>query len=85
MNMEVEVDEELLKRIAARTGGEFFQAVDPGGLRRVFDRIDQLEKTPLQVKRYVRYQEIFQPVVWAALALLVLPLFPALGGKTLEP
>ena len=85
MSMEVEVDEELLKRIADRTGGEFFQAVDPSGLRRVFDRIDQLEKTPLQVKRYVRYQEYFQPFVWAALLLLVLPLLPALLGKTLEP
>jgi len=85
MSMEVEVDEELLKRIAARTGGEFFQAVDPSGLRRVFDRIDQLEKTPLQVKRYVRYQEVYQPFVWAALALLALPLLPALAGKTLEP
>lgn len=85
MSMEVEVDEELLKRIADRTGGEFFQAVDPSGLRRVFDRIDQLEKTPLQVKRYVRYQEYFQPFVWAALLLLVLPLLPALAGKTLEP
>lgn len=85
MSMEVEVDEELLRRIASRTGGEFFQAVDPAGLRRVFDRIDQLEKTPLQVKRYVRYQEVYQPFVWAALAFLALPLLPALAGKTLEP
>lgn len=85
MTMEVEVDEDLLKRIASRTGGEFFQAVDPTGLRRVFDRIDQLEKTPLQVKRYVRYQEVYQPLVWAALALLLLPFLPALAGQTLEP
>lgn len=85
MSMEVDIDEELLQRIAERTQGEFFQATDPQGLRRVFDRIDQLEKTPLQVKRYVLYQERFQPWVWAALGLLLLPLVPALLRATAEP
>lgn len=85
MQMEVDVDEELLRRIADRTGGEFFQAVDPQGLRDVFDRIDQLEKTPLQVKRYVRYQEVYRPFVAAALILLCLPLLPAVFGLTAEP
>lgn len=84
-NMKVEVDEELLKRIADRTGGEFFQATDAGGLRRIFEKIDQLEKTPIQVKRYVRYRETFQPLAWLALVLLILPLLPGLAGFTLEP
>lgn len=83
--MDVEVDEELLMKIAERTGGQYFQATDPESLRRIFDEIDQLEKTPLQVKRYIRYKEQFQPWVRAALALLLLPLVLPFLGLTAEP
>lgn len=83
--MQVEVDEELLKSIAERTGGQFFQAIDPESLHQIFDEINQLETTPMQVKRYVRYQEFFQPWVWAGLAFLLLPLLPAILGLTAEP
>lgn len=85
MSMEVEVDEELLQRIAERTDGQFFQAIDPESLRSIFAEIDQLETTPMQVKRYVRYREAFQPFAWAALVLLFLPLLPALLGVFVEP
>ena len=76
--MDVQVDEKLLRTIAERTGGSFFTATDPRALRAVFDRIDMLEKTPIQVKRYVRYRESFPPLAWAGLALLLLP-FAAAG------
>jgi hypothetical protein len=39
----------------------------------------------MQVKRYVRYQEFFQPFAWAGLAFLLLPLLPAILGQTAEP
>lgn len=83
--MDVEVDEELLQQIAERTGGKYFQAIDPESLRRIFDEIDELEKTPLQIKRYVRYQENFQTLVHWGLALLVAPLLLATSGLTAEP
>jgi Ca-activated chloride channel family protein len=83
--MEVEVDEELLQQIAERTGGKFFQAIDPDSLRAIFDEIDELEKTPMQVKRYIRYQENFQALVMGALALLLAPLAFAALGMTAEP
>ena len=83
--MNVEVDEELLQSIAERTGGRFFKATDPEGLREVFAEIDELEKTPLEIKRYIRYKEAFHPFVWGALALLVLPLGFAALGLTAEP
>jgi Ca-activated chloride channel homolog len=83
--MNVPVDEPLLRQIAGRTGGQFFKATDRGSLQRIFREIDQLEKTPLQVKRYVRYRETFPPLVWAGLGLLLLP-FAAAGLKvTAEP
>lgn len=83
--MNVEVDEDLLRQIAERTDGRFFKATDPEALRSIFEEIDQLEKTPLKIKRYIRYREAFQPWVWSALALLVLPLGLAFGRITVEP
>jgi Ca-activated chloride channel family protein len=83
--MDVPVDEELLRQIAARTGGQFYRATDTQGLQRIFREIDRLEKTPIQVKRYVRYQEAFPPLVWAGLALLLLPLAAAGLEVTAEP
>ena len=83
--MNVPVDEPLMRQIAQRTGGTFYKASDRESLQRIFREIDRLEKTPLQVKRYVRYREAFPPLVWAGLGLLLLP-FAAAGLKvTAEP
>ncbi len=83
--MDVEVDDRLLSNIADRTGGRFFKAGDEKALREIFDEIDQLEKTPIATKTYVRYEEIFQPLVWAALAFLLLPLVTASLNLSVEP
>lgn len=85
VEMDVEVDEELLRSIAERTGGRFFQAVDADSLREVFADIDRLEKTPLEIQRYVRYREAFEPLVVIAAGLLLLPLALAFLGLTAEP
>jgi len=83
--MNVPVDEKLLRQIAQRTGGQFYKATDREGLRRIFHEIDRLEKTPLQVKRYVRYREVFPPLAWSGLALLLLPIAFAGLAVTAEP
>jgi Ca-activated chloride channel family protein len=83
--MNLQVDVALLRQIAERTGGRFYRATDQEALRTVFDDIDRLEKTPLAVKRYVRYREAFMPLAWAALVLVVFPLPLALAGWTAEP
>lgn len=83
--LDVEVDEELLQNIAERTNGRFYKATDPEALRRVFAEIDELERTPLQVKQYVRYEEAFLPWAAGSLALLVLPLVPGVFRQTVEP
>ncbi|HEX9800094.1 MAG TPA: VWA domain-containing protein [Thermoanaerobaculia bacterium] len=85
VTMRVEVDEKLLAEIARRTGGRFDRATDADALERVFAEIDRLERTPMQVKRYVRYREGFQPFAWAAFALAAAPLLLALAGVTIEP
>jgi hypothetical protein len=62
VNMEVPIDEDLLKRIAERTGGAFFSATDESSLRDIFGRIDALETT--------RTQEHLVPAVPGALRAL---------------
>ncbi len=66
---EVQIDEGLLKRIAERTGGEFFRATDPESLRQIFDRIDKLEKSEIKLAAYRRYRELFPSVLATAAAL----------------
>jgi len=85
VSMAVQVDEELLRKIAQRTGGRFYRATDGDTLEAVFAEIDRLERTPLQVKRYVRYREAFPPFVWTAFLCATLPLVLALVGWTVEP
>jgi len=83
--LRVQVDEALLKRIAERTGGRFYRALDEDALEQVFSQIDRLERTPMEVKRYVRHEETFQPWAWSALTLTLLPLLLTLLGITVEP
>jgi Ca-activated chloride channel family protein len=77
MPVEVEIDEGLLKRIADRTGGEFFRATDAGSLQAIFDRIDRLERSEIKVAAFHRYRELFPPVLLVAAACL------AVGGLLL--
>ena len=83
--MNVAVDEPLLRQIAQRTGGLYFKATDQRSLQAIFHDIDRLEKTPLRVKRYVRYRETFMPLALAGLSLLALPLAAAGLQVTAEP
>jgi Ca-activated chloride channel family protein len=83
--MTVPVDEPLLRQIAQRTGGTFYKATNGEALERIFQEIDRLEKTPLKVKRYVRYREAYPSLAWAGLGFLLLP-FAAAGLRiTAEP
>lgn len=57
--MEVKLDEDLLKDIADKTGGKYFQATNNDALGRVYEEIDELEKTRIQVTRVTRKTEEF--------------------------
>ncbi len=39
----------------------------------------------MEIKRYIRYEETFQPLLWAALGFLIAPLLLAAAGVTTEP
>jgi Ca-activated chloride channel family protein len=66
---EVQIDEELLERIAERTGGEFFRATDPESLRRIFARIDELEKSEIEHQAFRRYRDLYPPLLLVAAVL----------------
>lgn len=70
----VTIDEPLLRDIAEMTGGRYFRAKDSQALSHIFQQIDGLEKTPLRVTRYVRYDEIARPFMLLGLAALGLQL-----------
>ncbi len=69
-NVPVDVDEKTLSQIADMTDGRYFRATNNKALRQIYDEIDKLEKTRVEVKAYRSYTELFYP--WAALGLLSL-------------
>jgi Ca-activated chloride channel family protein len=68
--MPVQIDETLLTDVARSTGGRYFRATDAGALTRIFQQIDQLEKTPVEITRYARFEERVRPWVLAGLLAL---------------
>lgn len=72
--METKIDEASLKSIADMTKGKYFRATDSKMLRQIFDEIDSLEKTTLDVNKFTHTEENFMPWIAAALAALMLRL-----------
>ncbi|GAB5552643.1 MAG: VWA domain-containing protein [Saprospiraceae bacterium] len=68
----VEIDEALLEQIAEMTGGKYYRALSEQGLEDIYDEIDRLEKTEIEVTVFKRYQELFHVFVWIAMLILVL-------------
>ncbi len=68
--MRVRLDEDLLRRIAAITGGQYFRATNARALEEIYRQIDELEKTPVSVRRYVEFSDRFRPFVIAAMLLV---------------
>jgi Ca-activated chloride channel family protein len=73
----VRIDEPLLQEIAQKTGGRYFRAKDSEALSRIFRQIDALEKTPIQITRYTRYDETTRPLILLGLASLGIELLLA--------
>lgn len=66
-SIDTPIDEETLREIAAKTGGAYFRATDADALANVFEKIDSLEKTSMDVESFQRTEEAFMPWVLAAL------------------
>ena len=74
VNIPVEIDTKTLASIAGTTNGEFYRATDNSKLREVYQEIDKLEKTKMNVKEYSKRYEAFLPFALAACLLLLVEL-----------
>ncbi|MFO0895075.1 MAG: VWA domain-containing protein [Phycisphaerales bacterium] len=83
--MPVSIDEDLLRKMAEATGGQYFRATDSRSLLSIYEKIDQLEKTQTEQRRYLQYKDLavesaelggwrIPPLVLAAIILLALEL-----------
>lgn len=70
--MPVEIDEPLLKKMAAETGGKYFRATGNKALEDIYKDIDKLEKTHIDITSYKHYAELFFPFAMLAVICLVL-------------
>jgi Ca-activated chloride channel family protein len=69
--MDVEIDEDVLSEIASRTGGKYFRATDKDKLKAIYDEINSLEKSKVEITDLTLYHERSLPLMLMALALLV--------------
>ena len=72
VKQKVEIDEKTLTAMAEMTGGKYFRATDNAKLKAIYDEINQLEKSKVEVFEHISYHELFLHWVLAALGLLVL-------------
>ena len=70
----VNIDEPLLRQIAAETGGLYFRARDNSSLQSIYTEIDKLEKTKVDISVLKRYTEQFFPFAVAAAIFILLEL-----------
>ena len=71
MQMEVKIDEELLRKIADKTHGQYFRATDHAGLVKIYEAIDKLERATFEESRFTEYRQFFGVFVLAGMALVI--------------
>jgi Ca-activated chloride channel homolog len=74
-NIPIEIDEEMLKKIADSTGGKYYRATDTETLRKIYDDINKLEKSNIEHFGYREYSELFSWFLMPGLIILVLEIF----------
>lgn len=73
VKQKVEIDEKTLTAMAEMTGGRYFRATDNAKLKAIYDEINQLEKSKVEVTEHLSYHEQFLAWVLAALGLAAGP------------
>lgn len=70
--IDAQIDETLLKKIAAETGGRYFRSKKNSSLKEIFEEIDKMEKTVINVSSYEQNNDIGDTLAYLALLLLLL-------------
>lgn len=68
--MEVEIDEKVLEKIAVLTNGSYFRATDNNKLREIYSEIDTMEKTQMDVKQFSKKKDEYFPLLVLAIILV---------------
>ena len=71
-NVKVEVDEAALKQIADIGGGQYFRATDAKSLEQIYEQIDKLEKSTVELSQYKQYRDLFPWCLGVGLAMVTL-------------
>jgi len=75
--IEIDIDEDILTRIANITNGQYFRATDKKSLEQIYTEIGEMEQTKIEVKEYTRYQELFHYFLLAAFLILLIEIILA--------
>jgi len=67
-----EVDEETLKKVADASGGQFYRARDLETLEAVYEEIDRLEKTEIEIEQFTSFEETSKELIIAGILLLMM-------------
>jgi Ca-activated chloride channel family protein len=78
-NMEVKIDEPLLQDIARMTDGRYFRATSNAKLREIYQEIDRLEKSKIDVTEFRRKKDEYFPLVLIAMIILGLEMIVRYG------
>ena len=82
VHTQVQIDEAALRKIADRTGGQYFRATDNASLRQIYSQIDRLERTSLEEERFTEYHQFYGWFVAIAMGLVAAALL--LRGSVLR-
>ena len=69
VQVDVDMDEETLQKVAATTGGQYFRATDEEKLADIYEKINQLERSEIRVKEFREYTELFAWFLFPAVLL----------------
>ena len=72
VNVPAEIDTKTLTDIATETGGGFYRATNNAELKQIYKDIDKLEKTKMDVKKFSKKYEAYQPFALAAICVFLL-------------
>ena len=70
--VQVDIDEPTLQETAAVTGGRYFRATDRESLERIYEEIDALETTEIELEQFTRYGELFHVPLLFGLGVLLI-------------
>lgn len=75
VNVRADVDTKTLSEIASMADGHFYRATNTTELKKIYRDIDKLEKTKMEVKKYSKFYEAYQPFAFGAVLCLLMEIF----------